>query len=70
MAGTDDIETAGVAVSVDVVVLKNNEVIVQQTGGAALEADQNVLGVGSLQGIVQAGDNVVAAGCLDRKSVV
>ena len=63
-AGTDDVEAAGVAVSVDVIVLEDNEVIVQQAAGAALEADQDILGAQSLQSIIQAADNVVTAGCL------
>ena len=63
-AGTNDVEAAGVAVLVDVLVTEDDEVIIQQAGGTAFEAIQLVFLVGSLQGIVQAADNVVTARCL------
>ena len=63
-AGADDVESAGVAVLVDVRVVKNQIVIVKQTAGAALEAVQDIILIGCLQRVVQAADNVVAAGRL------
>ena len=63
-AGTDDVEAAGVAVLVDVLVAEDDVVVLQQTAGAALEAVEHVLGVGGLQRVVQAADHVVAAGSL------
>ena len=63
-AGADDVEAAGVAVLVDVLIAENDEVVIQQAGGAALEAIQFIFLVGGLQGIVQTADHVVAAGSL------
>lgn len=44
-AGTDDIESACVAVSVDIVVIEYNEVIFDQTAWTVFETDQNVVRV-------------------------
>ena len=63
-AGADDIEAAGVAEHVDVFIIHDAVVIFQQTAGAALEAIQLIFGIGGLQGVVQAADNVMAAGGL------
>ena len=63
-AGADDVEAAGVAVLVDVGIVEDDEVVVQQTAGTALETNQDVLGVGGLQRVVQAAHHVVAAGSL------
>ena len=63
-AGADDVKSAGVAVLVDVFVVEDNIVILQQTAGAALEAVEDVFLVAGLQRVVQAADDVVAAGCL------
>ena len=51
-AGTDDVETAGISVLVDVFVIKDYIAVFDQTAGAALEAVQNVFRVGSFQSIV------------------
>ena len=63
-AGTDDVKAAGVAVLVDIFVVKDDIAVFKQTAGAALEAVENVVLVGCLQSIVQTADNVVAAGSL------
>ena len=63
-AGTDDIKAAGVAEHVDVFIIHNAVVVFQQTAGAALEAVQLIFGICGLQRVVQAADNVVAAGGL------
>jgi len=63
-AGADDIEAAGVAVPVDILVVEDDIVVFKQTAGAALEAVENVVLIGSLQSVVQAADNVVSAGSL------
>ena len=63
-AGTDDVETAGVAVFIDKLIRKLNEIIVDQSGGAALEAKEDVVAVRGLERIVQAADHVMPAGSL------
>ena len=63
-AGADDVESAGVAELVDVCVVKDQVIVFQKTAGAALEAVEDIVGIGCLQGIVQAADHVVAAGSL------
>ena len=63
-AGTDDIETAGVPVGVDVLVGEFDVVVIDQSGGAALEAEQDVILVGGLDGVIQTADDVVSAGGL------
>ena len=63
-AGADDVKSAGVAELIHVLVIQDPVIVLQQTAGAALEAVQDIVGVGGLQCVVQAADNVVAAGCL------
>ena len=45
-AGTDDVKTAGGAILIDIFVIEDDEIVVQQTTGTALETDQDVFGVG------------------------
>ena len=47
-AGTDDIETAGVSVCIDILVIKNKIIVFDQTARTVLEAVQYVLRVGCL----------------------
>ncbi len=63
-AGTDDIETAGVAVLIDKCIVKLNIGIIQKTARAALETEKYIVLVGSLQSVIQTADNVVSAGRL------
>ena len=42
-AGTDDIETAGVSVCIDILVIKNKIIVFDQTARTVLEAVQYVL---------------------------
>ena len=63
-AGADDVKSAGVAVLVDVCVVKDHVVVFQQTAGAALKAVEDILLVAGLQRVIQAANHVVAAGSL------
>ena len=63
-AGTDDIETAGIPVLVDVFVGELDEIVVDQSGGTALEAKEYVALVRSLERVVQTADHVMSAGRL------
>ena len=60
-AGTDDIESAGISVCVNELIVELYIIIVDQSAGAALETVQYVLLVGSLQCVVETADNVVSA---------
>ncbi len=60
-AGADDIETSGISVLVDILIIKDDIVVVQKAAGAALKAVQYVGGAGCLKRIVQTADNVVSA---------
>ena len=51
-AGADDIEAAGVAEHVDILVIHDAVVVLQQTAGAALEAVELIFGIGGLQSVV------------------
>ena len=59
-----DVEAAGVAELVDIFVGEDDEIIVQQAAGTALEAIEFIFGICGLQRIVQAANNIVAAGSL------
>ena len=63
-AGTDDVESAGVSVFVDVFVIEDHVIIFDQSDRTVLEAVEHVLFVRRLQGIVQTADDVVSAWCL------
>ena len=60
-SGTDDVEAAGISVLIDILVVKYDELILNESAGAALEANQDVLLVGRLQRVVKAADYVVSA---------
>ena len=63
-SGTDDIETAGIPVCIDVSIIEFDKVIIDESARAALETEKHVILVGSLDGIIQTADNVMSAGCL------
>ena len=66
-AGTDDIESACISVCINELVIKLYIIIVDQSGRAALEAEKNIVLVGSLKCIIKATYNVVSAGCLSAR---
>ena len=66
-AGTDDIETAGVSVFINKGIGELNVIVIDESAGATLEAEKNVVLVGSLQCVIETCDNVVSAGCLSAR---
>ena len=60
-AGTDDIKTSGIAVLIDVSIIKNDVVIFQQSAGAALKPIEDILFVGRFQRVIQTAHYIVSA---------
>ena len=63
-SGTDDIKSAGISVLINISILKHNIIVLNQSAGASLEANQDILFIGCLQGIVQTAYDIVSARCL------
>ncbi len=63
-AGTDDIESARVPVRVDEVIRKLYIGIIEKSGRAALESEEDIVLVCCLKSIIKTGDNIVSAGSL------
>ena len=63
-AGADDVKAAGITVRVNELVRKFHIVVIHKTARAALEAEKNIVLVCRLQRVIQAADDIVAAGRL------
>ena len=63
-AAADDVESPGVPERVEVFTVDDVVGVLQDAGGAALEAVELVVAVGGLQGVEEPADDVVSAGGL------
>ena len=63
-SGTDDIESTGISVLVDICIIKYDEIVFDQSAWTTFETNQNILFIGCLQCIIQTTYNIVSAWCL------
>ena len=64
LPGTDDIESTGISVLVDICIIKYDEIVFDQSAWTTFETNQNILFIGCLQRIIQTTYNIVSAWCL------